>query len=184
MSTQGPLITAEEFLRMDLGPGHFELIKGRLVEFPLALPEHGRIGMSTGFVLEDYGRRSGYGFALCNDTVVLTERGPDTVRGPDVCFYRQARWPREQVGRVLPPVPPDLAVEVVSRGNSAAKILAKVSEYLAVGVPAVWVVYPKGRKVQIHRPHDDGPVVLSEVDVLEDLPELPGFRRPVADLFL
>src|SRR5262249_34290193 len=98
MSTQQPLITAEEFLRMDAGPGHFELIQGRLVEFPLASPEHGRICMSTGFVLEEFGRRSGYGFALCNDTAVLTARGPDTVRGPDVCFYSQARWPREQVG--------------------------------------------------------------------------------------
>ena len=64
------------------------------------------------FVLETYGRKTGYGYTLSNDSAVVTERGPDTVRGPDVCFYSHARWPRSQVGNSLPPVPPDLAVEV------------------------------------------------------------------------
>ena len=69
----------------------------------------------------DYGRQSGLGYALSNDSAVLTERDPDTVRGADVCFYSHARWPRIQVGKTLPPVPPDLAVEVVFAGQPARR---------------------------------------------------------------
>ena len=85
--------------------------------------------------------------ALSNDSAVVTERRPDTVRGADVCFYSHARWPRaSKVGNKLPPVPPDLAVEVVSPGNRIAGIMKKVAEYLEVGVSLVWVVYPKTRR--------------------------------------
>ena len=129
-------------------------------------------------------RQTGHGYALSNDSAVVTERGPDTVRGPDVCFYSHDRWPRSEVGSALPPVPPDLAVEVFSPGNRPGEILEKVAEYLRVGISLVWVVYPKSRSVAIYRSLDEPPVVLKEDAVIENLPELPGFRCPVADFFL
>jgi Uma2 family endonuclease len=121
---------------------------------------------------------------LGNDSGVVTERGPDTVRGADVCFYSHERWPRSQVGSTLPPVAPDLVVEVYSPGNRRGKALEKVIEYLAVGIPVVWVVYPKSRQVVIYRSADEPPDVLKQDAVIENLPELPGFRCPVADFFL
>ena len=36
----------------------------------------------------------------------------------------------------------------------------------------------------IYRPDDPIPVVLAEHDIIENLPELPGFRCPVAELFV
>ena len=128
------LLTAEEFMAADLGEGNFELVRGEVVEVPPAMPDHGRVCMKASFVLETYGRQTGLGYALTNDSAVLTERGPDTVRGPDVCFYSHTRWPESQLGDGLPPVPPDLAVEVVSPRNHPSEMLRKISEYLAVGV--------------------------------------------------
>ena len=151
---------------------------------PPPMPEHGVVCANVAGILWDYGRKSGYGYALSNDSAVVTERGPDTVRGPDVCFYSHARWPRSQVGSGLPPVPPDLAVEVVSPGNRAGEISKKIAEYLAVGTLLVWVVYPASRSVVIHRSDDEPPIVLREDEVIENLPELPGFRCPVSDFFV
>jgi Uma2 family endonuclease len=182
--TQTKLLTAEEFMAADLGEGSFELVRGEIVEVPLAMPKHGVVCANVSGTLWVYGRKSGYGFALSNDSAVVTERDPDTVRGPDVCFYSHARLPRAEVAKGLPPVPPDLAVEVVSPGNRAGEISTKIAEYQAVGTLLVWVVYPKSRTVVIHRLDDEPPVVLREDAVIENLPELPGFRCPVSDFFV
>jgi Uma2 family endonuclease len=135
-------------------------------------------------LLGSYGRQSGYGYVLSNDSAVLTERGPDTVRGPDVCFYSHDRWPRSEVGTKLPPVSPNMVVEVYSPGNRPGEILEKLAEYLRIGIPLVWIVYPKSRTVAIHRSLDEPPDVLKEDAVIENPPELPGFRCAVADFFL
>jgi len=76
-----------------------------------------------------------------------------------------------------------LVVEVYSPGNRRAEILEKVTEYLKAGVLMVWVVHPNQRTVAIYRSDDPIPTILTEADVLEDLPELPGFRCPVAEFF-
>ncbi len=151
---------------------------------PPPMPEHGRVCINVGFALESYGRQTGYGYALGNDTAVVTERGPDTVRGGDVCFYSEKRWPSSQVSSTLPPVSPDLVVEVESPGNRRGEMLAKVGEYLAVGIPLVWVVYPKSRQVVVYRAGGEPPEVLNGDAVIENLPELPGFRCRIVDFFL
>jgi Uma2 family endonuclease len=101
-----------------------------------------------------------------------------------VSFYTDARWPRSEVGRTLPPVPPDLVVEVASPGNRPGELLRKVGEYQSAGVPLVWVVYPQRRSVAVYRPREDEPAIFREGDILENFPELPGFRCPVSDLFV
>jgi Uma2 family endonuclease len=182
--TEPKLLTAEGFMAANLGAGNFELVRGAVVEVPPPMPEYGRVCGNAFFVLESYGRQTGLGYALSNDSAVLTARGPDTVRGPDVSFYSHARWPRSEVGWGLPPVPPDVAIEVVSAGNGRGQISRKVSEYQVIGTLLVWVVYPASRRVVIYRSDDQPPLVLREDAVIENLPELPGFRCPVADFFV
>jgi Uma2 family endonuclease len=177
-------MTAEEFMAADLGDGTFELVRGEVVEMPPPMAEHGRVCGNAFYALETYGRQTGRGYALRNDTAVLTERGPDTVRGADVCFYSNARWPRSEVGAKLPPVPPDLVVEVMSRATRPGRLTKRISEYLEAGVPMVWVVDPKNRRVAVYRPDEELPLVLEHDQVLEDSPELPGFRCAVADFFV
>jgi Uma2 family endonuclease len=178
------LMTAEQFMSADLGDGTFELVRGEVIKVPPPMPEHGRVCGNVFYALETYGRQTGRGYALPNDSAVLTERDPDTVRGADVSFYSNARWPRAQVGAGLPPVPPDLVAEVMSRGSRPGRLTKKISEYLEAGVSMVWVVDPKNRRVAIYRPDEELPLVLQYDQVLENLPELPGFRCAFADFFL
>ena len=84
--TQTKLMTAEEFMAADLGEGRYELVRGEVIEVPPPMPEHGRVCMNISFILESYGRRTVIGYALSNVAGVLTERDPDTVRGPDHLF--------------------------------------------------------------------------------------------------
>jgi Uma2 family endonuclease len=71
---------------------------------------------------------------------------------------------------------------VASPSNSEAKILQKISIYLANGVRSVWLVRPGPRTVTIFRP--DGPeVILAGDQALDGGDILPGFRLPLARLF-
>jgi Uma2 family endonuclease len=182
MATVTPtkLLTAEEFMVADLGEGNFELVRGEIVQAPP--PEHGRVSMKVGYTLESFGRQTRYGYCL-SASAVSTERGPDTVRAPDLCFYSFARWPESQVATGLPPVPPDLVVEILSPRNRPAEMRKKILEYLEAGVPLVWVIDPPRRRVGLYRPGDVFPTFVNEGEALENLPELPGFRCPVSDFF-
>lgn len=184
MATASKLMTAEEFMAADLGEGTFELVRGEVIEMPPPGPDHGRISFKAGFVLEIFGARTGFGYCVGNDSAVQTERGPDTVRGPDMAFYSSVRLPRPALTGSAPPVPPDLVIEVFSPSNTARQMREKVNEYLNAGVLMVWVLHPGRRTLAIYRPDDPVPVVLGEGEVVENLPELPGFRCAVADFFL
>ena len=103
------------------------------------------------------------------------------MRGPDaayVSFGHAATMPRRgpyfEGG-------PDLAVEVLSPGNTRQEIAAKVGEYLAAGAGAAWVVDPGRRTVTVHRPGRK-PEILRDADVLDGGTVLPGFRLPVAEI--
>ena len=61
-------------------------------------------------------------------------------------------------------------------------VLAKVADYLWAGVPIVLLLQPKRRTLTIYRVDDD-PLILAESDILENLPELPGFQCVVAEFF-
>jgi len=174
-------ITAAEFLKMDLGAGSFELVRGEIIELPPPNYAHGLVCGNAYFILSGFGRRTGHGHAASNDSAVGISG--DTVRGADVCYFSEARWPRAQVGQDLPPVPPDLVVEVYSPGDRPAKMFAKVADYLAAGVLMVWVLHPQRRNLTIYRQDEPTSLLLAESASVEDLPELPGFRCRVAEFF-
>ena len=86
-SVPQPLLTAEEFGRRP-DPGYpEELVRGRIVRMPPPNRRHGQVCSRVVRVLGAYVDEQDLGHVLSNDSGVITERGPDTVRGPDVAFY-------------------------------------------------------------------------------------------------
>ena len=57
-------------------------------------------------------------------------REPDTVRAPDIAFIRKDHLPAELPQDAFWPGPPDLAVEVVSPGDTFRKLDEKVQGWL------------------------------------------------------
>jgi Uma2 family endonuclease len=178
--TETRKITADEFLEMDLGDGLHELVKGEIVEMPPAEYEHGYICGNSYSVLREYGRRTGHGHAATNDSSVRVDEF--NVRGADVAYYSEARWPRSRIGKERPPVPPDLVIEVRSPSDRWSDVVAKVIDYLRAGVAIVLVLQPSPQTVTIYR-NDADPVTLNASDTLENLPELPDFRCQVSEFF-
>ena len=106
-------------------------------------------------------------------------REPRLERRPDVSFVPFERWPT----RVVPEADawemiPALAVEIISKTNTAETIQGKIKEYFKHGVSLVWVVYPRQRQIQVY----DGPKasrILDDTDALDGGKVLPGFQLPV-----
>ena len=91
-------------------------------------------------ILGEYAKDRDLGRVLSNDTGVITERGPDTVRGADISFYSFARVPKGPLPDRYLDTPPDLVVEVLSPSDRWPKVLAKVAEYLDAGTTVVLVL--------------------------------------------
>lgn len=176
-----PLVTAAEFLAMDLGPGLHELVRGEIVAMTPPDVRHGRICSRIARILDTFGEEAAHGWTATNDSRVAIDEL--TVRGGDILYYREDRWPGKDMERVPCPGPPDLVVEVISAHDRPGKVQGKVADYLNAGVPMVWVAHPKRRTLTIYRGDDPTPAVLKADDPLQDLPELPGFVCRVGDFF-
>jgi Uma2 family endonuclease len=99
--------------------------------------------------LRDYVRPRALGRITINDSGVVTEREPDTVRGADVAYFSFERLPKHVTPRVYPDVPPELVFEVMSPDDVFRDVMAKVDEYLAAGVLLVYVIDPSREQAML-----------------------------------
>jgi Uma2 family endonuclease len=177
------LYTAEEFGRR-ADPGYpEELVRGRIVAMPPPGRRHGQVCNKIGLIVGNYADEHDLGHVLSNDSGVITEREPDTVRGADVCFYSYERVPKGPLPPGYLDVPPDIIFEVLSPEDRWSKVLGKVLEYLDAGVQLVVVADPERRQLHLFR-SDEPTRILTDQDELT----LPGgllgeFRVPVRRFF-
>jgi Uma2 family endonuclease len=177
------LLTAEEYGALpDLGYPS-ELVRGKIVRMNIPKPLHGLVCSNINLVVASYVKKHQLGWVFSNDSGVITERDPDSVRGADVAYCSYKRLPkRSRPKRDYLDVAPELAFEVRSPDDRWSKLQAKVAEYLDAGVLAVCVVEPADEFVLVYT-SDAPPRRLSGDDVLK-LPEvLPGFSARVREFF-
>jgi len=119
--------------------------------------------------------------------VVLGEAGalrilPRRMRIPEVSFISWDRLPdhRLPVDRVYR-VAPDLAIEILSEGNTAQEMELKLDEYRQAGVRLIWYIDPRARTATVHT-GEGSTETLDENGVLQGGNVLPGFELPLRDL--
>jgi Uma2 family endonuclease len=175
------IATAEDLLNAPADLGRCELVRGELVMMSPGKGRHGAVGARIARVLGNFVEAKGCGEVFDSSTGYVLARGPDTVREPDVSFVCTERLERQDLDSFLEGAP-DLAVEVLSPGNTAAEMREKMADYFGAGCRVVWIVDPLHRSVTVHRP-DAGPAILTEDDMLMEDEVLPGFRVLVREIF-
>ena len=98
MATRPKLITAEELLLMPDNGMQRELIRGVVTEDMPPGYEHGVVEFRIGRLLGNFVEDNDFGEILGGDSGFILERGPDTVRGPDVAWVAQGRIEGRVVG--------------------------------------------------------------------------------------
>ena len=107
---------------------------------------------------------------------------PDVLRAADIAFVSSEKLKTITEPQKYLPFAPDLAVEIVSPGDTSSEIQDKLDLYLEAGTRLVWIVYPDLRKVVTH--DSTGRTKSLGVDQTVDGGDvLPGFQVPVRDLF-
>jgi Uma2 family endonuclease len=182
MTIQTGPVTAEELLRKPDDGFRYKLVRGELRKTPPAGSEHGALALNVGRLLGNHVVEHRLGQVYAAETGFKLASDPDTVRAPDTAFVRRERV--EEVGRVEGywPGAPDLAVEVVSPGDTHTEIIEKVLAWLGAGSRMVLVVDPGQRTATVYRSLDNIRI-LTEGDTIDGADVVPGWRPPVAELF-
>lgn len=182
MSTDERLLTIDEYCRYPDPDHRFELVRGRLAKLEFPGCQHGWICAKVGCALGNFVERHDLGYVISNNSGVITERDPDSVRGPDIAYYSYERIPKGQLPVGYAAAPPELVFEVRSPDDRWKNILTKVAEYLQAGVLAVCVVDPDDEIVILYYPDRPGErLAIEKTLTLPDI--LPGFSVLVRDLF-
>lgn len=157
-----------------------ELVDGTLVEKAVGSRES-LLAVAIASALRAFVRPQRLGVVLGADGMLRLFRG--LVRLPDVCFISWARMPGGRVPeQAVWDVFPDLAVEVLSEGNTPGEMARKRREYFDAGCRWVWMVDPNARTVAVYRDADRF-VVLNESESLDGGEVLPGFLLGLRELF-
>ena len=149
---------------------------------PPPKPRHGQVCGNVYFLVRTFVDANRLGHVISNDTGVITEHHPDTVRGMDVAFISYAKVPPGPLPTSYLTTPPDAIFEVRSPGDRPSEILNKVSEYLDLGVPVVYVLDPGTERVHCYfadRPDE----ILESSDELVGIGPLAAWRVSVARFF-
>ncbi len=157
-----------------------ELVSGTLVAKPMGFYES-RVAIVLAHLLQTYLDDHPIGLIAGEDGPYRIL--PENVRKPDVSFLSFARLPDGVVPRdAVCPIAPDLAVEVLSKGNTTAEMDLKRKEYFATGVRLVWEIDPASRTARIYT----GVNQLEQIGpdgVLRGGEVLPGFEVQFKAIF-
>ena len=168
-------MTPEEFLENDV-PG-YEYAKGELIPMSPATRRHGKISVSIIRYLDPYVYENGLGELYTAETIFQVG---DRMMKPDVAFVSTAHLDVDEDKTF--PIPPDLAIEVVSPTDVHYRIVRKAFDYLEAGTCLVWVLDPVSKTVTVYRSENDIETLTREATLTgEDV--VPGFTCPVGQLF-
>lgn len=171
-------VTVEDMYRMPRDGRKYELIKGEVKVAPAGMYHElvaAKLTIKLGVYLENHpiGQiyTSSVGFNLPSGDLL----------SPDVSFVSSDRLPSGKTPEGFGNFAPDLAIEIVSPGDSLTDIEDKVDLYLSNGARVVWVINPRSGRATIYRP-DQRVQVIQADEALDGDDVLPGFSCALADV--
>ncbi|MFT4038323.1 MAG: Uma2 family endonuclease [Thermomicrobiales bacterium] len=157
--------------------GLWELIDGEPTAVNPAAGSSSFIGSRIAHYLNIYVDEHPIGYVFGADIGFVLFPDRATVRSPDAAFVSISRL--QEIPDTFIPLPPDLAVEVLSPTDRRSDARAKAAMYLDAGVPLVWLIDPRNRTATIYQ-QDAAPVTIGTEDSLDGGDILPGFSLPLS----
>ncbi|MEO0406675.1 MAG: Uma2 family endonuclease [Cyanobacteria bacterium P01_A01_bin.135] len=166
-------LTVAAFFALPEGDVAHELVDGRAVAKMAPQRFHSKTQKALLFILEAWGRSRGdVGLEW---SVVLQRHGVSWVPVPDLLFISYERLPEGFAGDGPCPVPPELAVEIISPDQTFGGMTEKALDYLSAGVDRVWIVDPKSKSITAFSADRVPKIYRGNLPIVDDLlPEL-GF---------
>ena len=162
------LVPVSEYVSTDYSPD-CDYIDGELEERNVGARDHGNAQMALAAYL--YNRRRQLGICVFPEQRVQTSRS--RFRVPDVCVTLGVE-PDEQIFTR----PPFLCIEILSPEDRMSRMQERIADYLAFGVPWVWLVDPQSRRAYVYT--SEGMTEVKDGVLRTRAPEL---AVPLAEVF-
>jgi len=174
-------LTLQEFLALPESNERYELVDGELRPKVSPRYQHSTAQGRLFRFLDDWCEQQQVGRVRPEWGVVLQRRGSDWVPVPDLLYVSFERLPQTWEEDEPCPVVPELAIEIISPGQTFGELTEKATDYLLAGVSRVWVVDTKAQSLTIFRRDALPETLRAEASINDSL--LPGFVLPIARLF-
>ncbi|NJN07367.1 MAG: Uma2 family endonuclease [Richelia sp. RM2_1_2] len=145
-------LTLEEFLNLPPGEGDitYELVDGQAIPKMSPKKFHSKLTRAFLFLIDGWCQDKG---EVCPElAIALTRHGRNWVPTPDLVYISKERLPDDWDEEGTCSVPPDLAIEIISPGQTFGEMALKAQDYLNAGVLRVWVVDSKARSITVFYP--------------------------------
>ncbi|HEV3163777.1 MAG TPA: Uma2 family endonuclease [Isosphaeraceae bacterium] len=176
----GEVLAVNQFLRLPETKPALEFVGGRVVQKVSPKSRHSVIQTKLASRIEVFAvpRRLGQPYVELR----CTFGGLSLV--PDIAFIAQGRIPHDSTGKIVDDVmlAPDLAIEILSQGQTVKELTEKLKLSLKKGVRLGWLFQPTKEQVLVFRP-GARPQSLGRGDTLSGEDVLPGFTLPVAAVY-
>jgi len=136
------LVPVEEYLRASFDEPEPDYLDGEIIERHLGSFPHSEAQER----LLDFFRSLKQSFKLLAYPELTLRLSPSRYRVADVAVFRGGR----KAGEEYPTVPPEFAIEIVSKDDHHVAIVQKLMEYRSWGVKYVWLVDPWNRKFLVY----------------------------------
>lgn len=173
-------LTLKQFLRLPEAKPALEYIDGMVIQKVSPKTTHSVIDSMLVLRLLSHARPRRQGFAYIE--LRCTFDGRSLV--PDISYFVTGRIPRDRKGKRVDDVflAPDLAIEIISPGQTVKDLSARLSWCIDHGVRLAWLIQPTKSRVYVFRPESPRSI-LERGETLDGGEVLPGFELPLAELF-
>lgn len=158
-------LSLEEFLKLPEDDVACELVDGKAI--PKMSPKgfHAALQGALLILVQNWCKEKGRIYPEW--ALVLQRHGKDWVPVPDLTYISFKHLSEDWMKDEPCPTPPELAIEIISPGQTFGDLAEKASDYLAAGVSRVWVVDSKARSTTIFFP-DASPQTKRGTDLFTD----------------
>jgi len=176
-------LTLEEFLALPETEPASEYVCGEIYQKPMPTNAHAILQPYIWMLIFQFLAHTRLGRVRTEWRCIFGPAGRARPYIPDVVYVSFERMPPvDATEQEYLETAPDLAVEIVSPGESPVRFARKLRFYLLHGVRLVWVVDPIARTITVLTPGPADELVLGEGDTLDGGDVLPGFSVPVAEI--
>ena len=164
-------LTIEEFFALPEGDRPYELVNGKAILKMSPKFFHSRLQKTLLIILDSWAKNKG---RIEPEWAIKLERnGIDWVPVPDLCYTSYARLSADWILDEACPVAPELAIEIISPGQTFGDMAEKATDYLQAGVGRVWLIDTKSQSITVFYPNTLPKTFRDDSAITDDLlPEL------------
>jgi Uma2 family endonuclease len=172
-------LSLEQFLRLPEAKPALEYIDGMVVQKESPKRIHSSLQLDIGAEIRAFARPRHLGRIY--PELRCTFGGRSLV--PDLSYFRRGKIPRDPDGKQADDIhlPPDLAIEILSPGQTVRNLTLRLNWSLRNGVRLAWLLQPRKERAFVFRPGREVQVV-GRSEFLDGEEVIPGFRISLDEL--